>query len=234
MMGWVWRGVVFLIALAAAAIAWAPAAVFAPQRPGTFEYAQVSGSVWRARFDAARLGPYRVDGIDWRLSFWDLVQGKLVGDATFSGEARGDVRLMANLDGDRRLIAPDLTLDGLPIGGRRLDGVIRVTGFDVAFVDGRCVIGAGRIETDALAKAGGQFGFAFGPLAGDARCDGEVARIALASTAPDAHARLDFELRASGVASWRASIVPGTPDKAATLALLGLTAAEGDFRWLPL
>lgn len=233
----------FIVALAAFGVARAPAAAFAPQREGQFTYARAQGTIWQARFEQVQLGPYSVDELNWRLSFWGLVQGKAVADVLFSGgDIEGDVQLLANWGGDRRIVAPRISIEGAPIGaGLNLEGTTSGQGVDIFFDAGRCAAAAGAVQSDILARNEAALRWRGPPMSGAASCEGEDAIIAMAGSGTTESVRVLVRLHGDGRAQWRAAMAGAKPEMMAVLAAAGFSAdpqsgvqaAGGEMRWTP-
>lgn len=236
-----WHALVFVLALAIFAVARAPAAYFAPQRPGVFTYDSASGTVWRAAFEGVRIGPYQARTMTWRLSPFDLVQGKARLPLTFSqGTIEGEAMLLANWRNDRRLYVSTLRLEGAPLGAVLAPGETHIRELDVFFDDGNCAAAAGQLESDVLVRAGQALNWPGPPLSGGAVCDGEDALVRLTGTneAGESVAALMI-LSGDGAAQWRISVQTDRPETEAALAAAGFARGpEGlgrseEGRWLP-
>lgn len=239
----IWHIAVFVVALLVFAIARAPATFFVPQRPGQLSYASAEGAIWQGALNTLALGPYRVTQARWCLSPFDLVQGKAIVPVTLSGGAiNGDLILLGNWHGDRRIGVSQLTVSGLPFAQGMLPGETRFHNLDILFERGACVRAHGHIESDVLVRAGEALGWAGPPMAGNASCDGKIARIALTGV-NDAGERVNANivLMGDGAASWRVSVLTRREQSLAALAAAGFTpsAADGalgygeETRWLP-
>lgn len=237
-----WHIVVFVLALLVFAIARAPAAFFAPQRPGVFTYERALGTVWRARLEKVRLGPYETSSLSWRLSLLDLLQGKARAPLDFErGSIEGRVMLLANMHNDRRLYAPNLTLIGFPLTENlRAPGETTLSDIDIFFDNGVCLFAHGQAQSDVLARAGEAIGWPGPPLTGDAACEGEDARILLIGTsAAGERVSARLTLRGDGGAEWRLIVQSVTPETELALTAAGFQrGADGfeiskDGRWLP-
>jgi hypothetical protein len=239
----IWHLAVFIVALVAFAVAFAPAAIFVPQRPGALTYERAEGSVWNARFQRVRIGPYSADSASMRLSPFDVVQGKAIVPVELrDGTIEGSLMLLGNWHGDRRLAAQNLRLQGISLGRLQAEGEVLFRGLDVLFEDGVCTRAQGRVETDALVRAGGSLNWSGPPLVGSASCDGDDARILL-SGANELGERVNLRanLRSDGAASWRLSVQGARPQTEAALVAAGFTrgVADGalgygeDLRWWP-
>jgi hypothetical protein len=239
----IWHIVFFIVALVAFGIARAPAAAFAPQAPGQFTYARAHGTVWQARFEQVQLGSYAVDELNWRLSFWGLVQGKAVADVLFSGgDIDGDLQLLANWGGDRRIVAPRLSIAGASVGqGLNLDGTTSAQGIDIFFDAGRCAAAAGNVQSDILARNEAALRWRGPPMSGVATCEGEDAIIVMNGSGVSESVRALVRLRGDGGAEWRAEVSGARPEVTAVLAAAGFSAgpqsgaqaAGGEMRWTP-
>jgi hypothetical protein len=236
-----WHILLFFAALVASIAAFAPMQAFAPQKPGAFTYDSVSGSIWRAKFSGVKLGPYQAGHADWRLSAFDLAQGRLDGRAAFAGGAiEGEGRVLANRRGDRRITAARLTLKGLPLGHMMLPGEATVTGLDLTFQKGQCTRADGKFSADVLVMNRALLGGFGPPLQGQARCVGDAAEIPLDGQQGNTRVSILITLRANGDARWRASVDGATREAGLALAAAGFRPTEsgtlivaGDMTWLP-
>jgi hypothetical protein len=239
----IWHIAVFVVALVVFAVARAPAAFFLPQRPGQLSYAGAEGTIWGATLNTVALGPYRIQAASWRLSPLDVIQGKaIIPVSVRGGDMDGDLVLLGNWHGDRRIGVSQLRVAGLPIAQAMLPGETRFHGVDILFEDGACVHARGRVESDVLVRAGQALGWAGPPMAGNASCEGKDARIALTG-ANEAGERVNANilLKGDGAASWRVSVLTRREQTLAALAGAGFTpsAADGtlgygeETRWLP-
>lgn len=236
-----WHIAVFLIALVVFAGASAPASFFAPRPSETFAYERAGGTVWRARFENVRLGPYDARAMSWRLSPLDLVQGKARLPLTFEdGAIEGEAMLLANWHGDRRIVASSLRLEGAALGSLHLPGETTIEGLDIFFDGGRCAQAAGSVQSDVLTRAGAALGWPGPPLAGAAVCEGEDGRILLSGVnGLGDQVTVSVDLRGDGAVLWRARVQTTTPEAAAALAAAGFApdgdglVKNGEGRWLP-
>lgn len=235
-----WHILLFVLVLGVTAVAFAPMRVFLPQKPDGLSYGSVDGTIWQAKFDDARLGNLALGAADWRMSLRELLQNRLVADVSLSGGSlQGDLRVLANRRGDRRLGAAVLEMKGAPIGPLAAlpGGKTVLRDVDVMFIDGRCQGATGTAVSDVLAVnrtllAG------FGPaLSGVLRCDGDAAELKLEGQ--DSGARLSVRLlfRPDGAGEWRAVVEGARPEVAAALGAMGFNmtgevSAGGELRWL--
>ncbi len=237
-----WHIVVFVLALVAFALARAPASVVVPQRPEAFTYVRATGTVWDATLEQVRIGNYAVDTLTWRISALDLVRGKLIVPLRLSGEIEGDVTLLANWEGDRRIVVRRARLQGLPLGAVVLGGETQIEGLDIFFENGVCATAAGQMRSDVIARAGQALRFVGPDLAGVAVCEGEDAVIQLNGQSADSgRVSATMRLRGNGGGDWRVSI-EGASDEAVTALgaagferddALGALVKREDLKWLP-
>lgn len=238
-----WHMAVFVVALLVFAIARAPAAFFVPQKPGQLSYGRAEGTIWQGALHTVALGPYRVGAASWRLSPLDLIQGKAIVPINLrDGAMEGNLILLGNWHGDRRIGVSQLAMSGLQVGQHMLPGQTRFYGLDILFEGGVCARAQGRVESDVLARAGEALGWSGPTMTGTASCDGEDARIAL-SGANEAGERVNANvlLTGDGAASWRVSVLSRNDQTLAALSAAGFTpnAADGamgygeETRWFP-
>ncbi|MBY0562963.1 MAG: type II secretion system protein N [Hyphomonadaceae bacterium] len=238
-----WHVLVFVFALVVFALAGAPARVLAPQHPGAFTYERADGTVWRGRLEAVRVGALSAGSLSWRIALFDVLQGKIDAPIGISGgDVAGEGRLLANLQGDRRLMIAQLRIDGMPLGAAMLPGQTQIEGVDVFFDAGQCVQAEGRATSDVLQRAGQTLRFDGPALAGAMRCDGADALLELTGTnvAGDS-ALVTVRLRGDGSGEWRVGVRSASIETQAALVAAGLTAdpvsgetsiSEG-MTWLP-
>lgn len=237
-----WYAPVFLAALVIFVVTIAPMRALAPQAMGAFTFADVHGTIWRARFDGMALGPYIAETADWRLSLVDLIQGRVVADVAMHGkDLRGNIRLLANARGDRRIIARSIEARGLALGRYVTQtGMTRADDLDILFQSGRCVWARGTIRSDALALSRAQFG-GFGPmLQGRAQCNGAVADVSLQGSDMGASIALIMTLKSDGAASWTSTVDGEAGPMQAAIRSVGFTGepgrpltSRGETQWLP-
>lgn len=239
----VWHLLVFPLALLVFAVARAPAAYFVRQHPGHFSYASAEGTVWDAELTSVQLGPYAAANATWRLALFDVLQGKAIVPIVFrNGSIEGEVTLLGNVQGDRRIIAPALRLDGLALAnGLRAPGETRISQLDILFLGGACESARGEAETDVLVRLGQALGWEGPRLAGQAACAGQDAQLTLAgSNAAGERVSLEIVLEGDGDGVWRATVMTQAPVTMAALAGAGFTpGSDGsltygeNIRWLP-
>lgn len=238
----IWHIAFFVAALAVFAIARAPANLIA-QREGAFAYERARGTIWKATFERTRLGTLDAGDIEWRLSFGDLVQGKMNARARLAGRnVEGDVNILANWRGDRRLIAPRLRISRVPVGpGFTLEGDATIDNLDVYFSGGRCVTAQGALASDIPSRNGDALGWRGPNLAGRASCAGEKARLTLAGANEADALTAAIELGADGEGVWRLEARSTRAGLAAVLGEAGLGRGREPnsasiwrtFRWFP-
>jgi len=237
-----WHILVFVVALAVFAVARAPAAFFLQQHPGALTYDAAEGTIWNGTLRGAVIGPYRVTSARWSLSPLDLVQGKAIAPVSFAGDIEGDVILLGNLQGDRRIGAAALRIHGAPVGMAMAPGETRFHGLDILFEGGACARAQGRVESDVLVRAGEAIDWSGPPLSGAASCDGRNARITLqGANAAGERVNAHITLMSDGAAAWRVAVHGPQPSTQAALTAAGFTpgAADGalgygeETRWLP-
>ncbi len=238
-----WHAVVFVVALVVFAAARAPAAFFAPQRPGAFTYDGVQGTIWNAQFNNVLLAGYPVRVVSWRLSLADLLQGKLAADVSLvDGAIQGDVRLLANWRGDRRILAPRLDIEGASLSpGLTLAGATQVRDLDIVFLNGKCSEASGALNSDVLTSNAQVLGWAGPPLTGAAGCRGDDGIVALVGERDGESARAEIAFRGNGDAEWRVDVATATQTVEAALIGAGFArdpgqaalAAKGTMRWAP-
>lgn len=239
-----WHIGFFVVALIAFAVAWAPPWLFVPKREGGFTYERATGTIWSARFEGARLGALDAGDVGWKLSLFGLFQGKIDADLVFAGGAvRGDVNVLANWGGDRRVIAPSLRIEGAALGeGAPLSGVTTIEDLDLYFSEGRCVTAAGRLTSDVLTRNSERLRWRGPALGGEASCAEEAAQLALFGGADGDNVQSMLNLGATGSGEWRTYVSTAKPPLRAALEARGFTPAPGgqnmvhveEFRWLPL
>lgn len=220
-----WHILVFTLALTIFVVARAPASVFMPQRPGAFTYERSEGTIWRGRFVGSRLGSIPAGDVAWTVSLVDVLRGRLIADVQLTGGAlTGELRLLSNVQGHRRLMASRLAAESLDGSGVLPIGAFRTERFDIYFADGNCVVADGPVEvTPQLANSA--------VLRGRAVCDGETATIALVA-GEDGVTRLSLQLLPNGEGRWRIGEV--APTEGASSASSGeASAAQGEIRWFP-
>jgi hypothetical protein len=172
-----------------------------------------------------------------------LVQGKAVADVLFSGgDIDGDLQLLANWGGDRRIVAPRLSIAGASVGqGLNLDGTTSAQGIDIFFDAGRCAAAAGNVQSDILARNEAALRWRGPPMSGVATCEGEDAIIVMNGSGVSESVRALVRLRGDGGAEWRAEVSGARPEVTAVLAAAGFSAgpqsgaqaAGGEMRWTP-
>jgi hypothetical protein len=236
-----WHIVLFVLALAIFAAVLAPVGVLAPQKPGAWTYASAQGNAWGAKFTDAKVGPLKAGDVEWRLNPGALLTGSAGGDARFSGgQIKGDAAVRFGLGGARAINSKSLSVEGIPWRGGALAGIILLRDLDIAFANGRCARARGTAESDILTRNASSLGWAGPALAGEARCTGRDAVVAMIDNTGDVEARLT--MRPDGGATWRLGVRSASGERAALLAANGFapdhTGAPGmemtgEMRWAP-
>lgn len=240
-----WHIAFFVVALVVFAVARAPASLVVPSREGGLAYSRAEGTIWSGRFVEARLNGVDAGTISYKVSLFNLVRGLLDVDFDMEGGALSGegLTLKADWRGDRRLIAPDVTLQGAQVTeGLALVGATRIEGLDLYFSGGRCVTAAGRLSSDVLARSGAQLGWQGPRLSGEASCRDAAAQLTLIGASSDGDTVQSLiELAPTGEGLWRAFVGTQKPALRAMLEQQGFRQFEGgpnvllskDFRWLP-
>lgn len=238
-----WHIVFFLVALVVFAVVQAPAALFTRFAPEGVSIAKAEGTIWRAQFTGLRFNGLPVERASWHLAAGQLVQGRVIGRAQFSGGGLvGDIGVLGNFTGDRRLIAKDLVLTMLPLAeGVVLQGQTSVRDLDVTMVDGRCHTAQGIVDSAVLVDNAALLGWAGAPLSGSFACVGDNAEVAMTGVVGEDRVRLLLSLRPDGTGQWRAELTTARVETQAQLTALGFTAAgpanalmrTGEMRWVP-
>ncbi len=239
----IWHVVFFLIAFAAFAIALAPAALLAPARDGErFNYASIEGTIWSGRVNAARLGGYSIDALDWRVAAVDLLLGKLTVLFRATGPVAGDGAVTVGLGGDKEARIGSLRAESLMFGKTRFAGETRIEDLRLGFKNGACAAALGKVSTEVLRKAGAALGFAGPQLSGEPSCNGPDIELPMRGLAADGgEVAAVLRLKADGSGEWRLSAKDVSKD-----AMIGLAAAgfshdqaqsamvrSGELRWFP-
>jgi hypothetical protein len=238
----IWHILFFVAALAVFAVMSAPATLVA-QREDVFTYERATGTIWKGRFEGAHIGKLDAGDVEWRMSFGDLVQGKMNAHADFSGaEVQGSLNILANWRGDRRLIAPMVRIHGAPVGRNlRLAGVTTIQNLDVYYSRGRCVTAQGRLESDVPSSNAALLHWRGPNLAGTASCVGDAAHLSLEGASEGDFLRTGLELQADGAGVWRTEVRSTKPGITAVLRSAGFgsdqalnrASNQGTFRWFP-
>jgi hypothetical protein len=231
-----------LAALAALAMTFAPASLLIPQRHGVFTYGRADGTIWKARFEEARIAELDAGKVDWRLSAPDVFRGRLNAQVTFGGDnLTGDATLVAGLGGDRRLVARRVRIEGAPLGGMSLEGATTIENLDISYAKGRCTSARGAMVSEIPTKNVARLRWVGPRLSGQAQCAGDAALITLNGAGEGSTLRSVLELKANGQAVWRAEVssdrVGGVQALGAAGFRLGRDAKSADarreFRWFP-
>jgi Type II secretion system (T2SS), protein N len=217
-----WQLVFFVLALAGFGVAFAPASLVAPSREAGFAYTRAQGTIWNARFEGARLGPFNIGALTWEVSFADLIKGDFKAKLAASGGAlTGDATLLADWRGDRRIIAESVALEGAPLSRTQtLAGLTTIQGLDLYFVRGACRSAKGAAKSDVLERNPDVLRWSGPQLAGEAACEGPAARIALEGANGPETVRASVLVHADGAGAWRAEVHSANTD-----AQIALTAA---------
>jgi hypothetical protein len=238
----IWHIPFFVAALAVFAVMSAPATLIA-QREGVFTYERATGTIWKGRFEDAHVGKLDAGDIEWRMSFGDLVQGKMNAHADLSGaDVQGSLNILANWRGDRRLIAPVVRIHGAPIGRNlSLAGLTTIRNLDVYYSRGRCVTAQGTLESDIPSSNAAVLHWRGPNLAGTASCVGDAAHLTLEGAGEGDRLRTTLELHANGAGVWRAEVRSTKPELTAVLRTAGFgsdqaldsASIQGTFQWFP-
>jgi len=230
-----WHVLVFSLAFAVFAITMAPASLLVRPQPGVLTYASAMGTVWNGRLEDVQLGPYGARELSWRVRAIDLLRGQLVLDAIADGgHLNGSARLIAGLDGSRRIVVPEAQASGAAISGVAVEGVTLVRDLDIAFARGACAEARGYVESDVLTRAGPALGWVGPPVSGGAFCEEGIAVIAVSgasATGETMSGRLS--LHPGGAGEWRVEVGPATNDAEQLQPRGQILASSGEFAWQP-
>lgn len=239
----IWHVAVFAVALAAGAAAFAPAQAFLQSSDEGLSFARANGTIWDATLTRARIGQFEAGDIAMKVSAGDLLFGRLVADVDMSGrDISGSARLQLGMDGERRLTAEELVLQGLPVNETlRLAGETRLRNFDLVLGSDACISARGVLESDTLMRSGEVLGVNGPMMSGVAACHGPVGRLVMNGERDGESAQLVLDLSNSGAAQWSVLYRTESPDVAIRLAALGLQfqsengsyEKRGAARWLP-
>lgn len=226
-----WHIIVFLVVLVGSSVVLAPAAIFAPQRPGIWTYARAEGNAWGARFSQARLGSLQLGQVDWTLEPLPLTSGALRAKLSLSGgDVRGDI-VMRVASNARRIQTDSLRIEGvLSPTGTPMAGMLLLRDLDITFENGLCTSATGTAESDILARNAAVLGFTGPPLRGVAHCAGESAIIPLSE--PTGAIQVEIALRQAGDAAWRVSKKSASSGGAVDASEIPMEITGG-LRWLP-
>lgn len=237
-----WHIAVFVLALVIFGVANAPASLVAA-RQGAVAFDRAEGTIWRGEVHGLRLAGYQAETATWRIAFLDVVRGRMIAPVELSeGTIEGRVVWLGNIQGDRRIAANPLRLDGLHLGQMTLPGETVFQDVDILFERGVCVRTQGRIESTVLQRGGQDLGWEGPVLTGGPRCEGDDAVIELAganSVGERVNAR--FLLKGDGAGAWRLSVQTTRAETIAALSAAGFSAGAGDgalgfggeMRWQP-
>jgi hypothetical protein len=234
-----WHILIFVLALGAFGIARAPAAMLSRLAP--FSYASAEGTVWDARFLQAEISGLSAGELTAKTSFWELLGGRLNTKLSANGPGiSGRGALLANLEGDRRIVLESAIVEGAPLGnGVILPGRTEIDGLDLFFDNGACTQAQGVIRSDILSRNGAALRWNGPELVGGAQCWGEAGQITLSGNKDEDSFTAVVTLQGDGAGQWRAVVISGRPEVLAGLATVGFEPEDGsmalrkDFRWFP-
>lgn len=239
----IWHMTVFVAALVAAAATFAPAQAFLHSSDDGLSFARANGTIWNATLTRARIGQFEAGDVGIRVSAGDLLFGRVVADVDMSGrDIAGAARLQIGMDGERRLSATELLLQGVPVNETlRLPGETRLRNLDMVLGADACISAQGVLESDTLMRSGEVLGVNGPMMSGAATCHGPVGRLVLSGERDGETAQLVVDLSASGAAQWSVNYSTDSADVGARLAALGLQPRSeygsfekrGAARWLP-
>ncbi len=238
-----WHIALFAIVLAAAAAAFAPARLFIRPGEGEVSFSKVDGTIWKPVLKDVRVGRVAAGDVAIVISGLDLLLGRLAADASINGrDVRGALRFERGFGGDLRIRSPSLVIDGgLLAGFQGLSGATRLANIDIVFADRACRSASGHLESDALALAAAEFGGNGPTLAGEAACEGALARLQMAGERDSDRAAALLDLGNDGTGNWSVTYATSRPEMAASLIAAGLPpetqagvfTSRGTVRWLP-
>ncbi|MES2755712.1 MAG: type II secretion system protein N [Pseudomonadota bacterium] len=189
----------------------------------------VSGSVWSGSVTGLAIGGVALGDVDAALSPLHLLigQGRIAvarpDDAGAASPLNGAVVISRNsfaIDDVTATIPASAALAPLPLGA------VTLTGLSVRFLDGACISASGRVGATV---AGSFAGVALSQgLSGDATCDGQYVRIALAGQTAQERLELRIDVRGNYIADLIA--VEPAADRVAALAAAGFSAVPGGYR----
>jgi hypothetical protein len=219
-----WHAVVFALALAAFAIALAPASAFLNPVQGTVSFSRADGSIWSPTLRDVTFGELRAGDVRLRIDPLALLRLTLAVDAVFDGpDVKGGVSIERN--SGVRLSSKALTLIGMPLLGEgRAPGETRLSDVDVTLSPETCTAATGKTTSDAFVEPLRTVTGAPGPvLSGPIACVDRAARFTL-SGERDANALEAFlDLRGDGRGDWRVTVSSPDQMRAAAFAAYGLT-----------
>ena len=236
-----WQVAVFAMALVGFLVVRAPASLIVRPSP-SFTYAEAEGTIWQARFSGARIAGLNAGVMSADVSAMGLVQGKLDMPFSVSGaDLEGRGRILANLEGDRRIVIAHAVLNSAPMGTIVLSGKTEFRDLDIFFRNGRCSMAQGAASSDVLQRNAAVFGGAAPILTGQAACVGDHAEITMSGSEAGRSYLVTLVLRGDGAGEARAVVGPTPAEVLATLGSMGFSpdpATGGallrrDFRWLP-
>lgn len=239
----IWHIAVFAGVLMIAFAAVAPARFFLHPRTGEVAYRDVEGTIWNPTLLETRIGRLDAGNVRLAVSPVDLLFGQLAADVAINGpDVQGAGRFEAGLGGDLRIHAHNLVIEGAPLGPLgALPGSTRLDNVDILFADRACRSARGHLESDALALAAEVLGHNGPSLAGDASCQGPVARLLLVGERDYDRVNALLDLSNDGTGTWSVTYATAKPEMAATLIAAGLPpeteagvfTSRGTVRWLP-
>ena len=239
----IWHVAVFAVALAGGAFAFAPAQAFLQSSDDGLSFARANGTIWDATLTRARIGQFEAGDVGIKVSASDLLFGRVVADVDLSGrDIAGAARLQFGMDGERRLTATELLLQGLPVNETlRLPGETRLRNLDMVLGANACISAQGVLESDTLMRSGEVLGVIGPMMSGVAACHGPVGRLVMNGERDGESAQLVLDLANSGAAQWSIQYRTENPEAAVRLTALGLQLQSdtgsyekrGATRWLP-
>jgi len=246
-MKWRMRIGIFVGVLALALAATAPARAFLHTRnAGDVVIGSVEGSIWQPVLRGVKVGAFDAGDVRLSLSAADLLVGRIAADARIDGQdLTGDGRVEFGFGGTMRLQANDLVAtvrEGSLAAASLPAGSMRMTGVDIRFVGRKCASAQGQVTSDMVSVAMERVGQAGLPLAGEVRCSGDAARLALGGERDNDVAEAWLDLRGDGIGEWSAVYTTDNQELAVLLMASGFAprdspgsfASKGRVQWLPL
>jgi hypothetical protein len=238
----IWHIVVFVLALVLFGIARAPVGLVTGGAGDTLRYVRADGTIWSARLTGAELAGLDAGEATWRLSLFDLFSGKFIADMAFAGaEVKGEVQLLGNWLGDRRIVVKALEVNGAPISpDLRLNGRTTIANLDIFFRRRDCETATGDARSDVLASNSGLLRWQGPELIGVAQCDGEWGRLPLVGGTDEERVLIMLSFRGDGEAEWQVRADTAREDARAALVAAGLAPdprgaliKSAQWRWFP-